>query len=131
MRLLSRICRALTVGALSREALQEIMENASPEQDLSEFCRVLTVGALSRVALQEGRGNASLEQDCRVLTVGALSTMARRCLKMFDELTCLHGRPSQTKLTPGRSYESTFSFVLSLGDAGGRQMALRNAPTSP
>ena len=63
MPLLSRICRALTVGALSREPLQEVMGNASIEQDLSEFCHVLTVGALSRVALQEGREYAALEQD--------------------------------------------------------------------
>ena len=63
MPLLSRICGVLMVGALSRVALQEGMENASPEQDLSELCRVLKVGALSRVALQEGRENASLEQD--------------------------------------------------------------------
>ena len=37
MLLLSRICRVLTVGALSRVALQEGIENASPEQDLSCF----------------------------------------------------------------------------------------------
>ena len=81
---LGRICRVLTVGALSREALQEVMENASPEQDLSEFCRVLTVGALSRVALQEGRGMPLLSRICRVLTVGALSRVARQ--QMFENV---------------------------------------------
>ena len=37
MPLLSRFCHVLTEGALSRVALQEGMENASPEQDLSCF----------------------------------------------------------------------------------------------